>query len=260
MYKTHKIETPTETPKTMVILAPQKIGKTSALLQLKNCLFIDLQDSSHYFKSNAEVFNAKQAYKDYLETKPDKPLDYNSFLLGFLKHVKNNKNYDYIVMDTAYEFERTAALELGVYYHKQTKAGSNFNGTADDLEGIPMGAGYGSIRKAFLKIIDDLAEKVNKTLILVVHPELRSVNYGSEELTVKQIRLTGKLADIVASHVDSIGVLVRDPNNEYKNLIDFRHSPENHNAGSRTIVPGLYDFSILHKDKNEVELIFPFFQ
>lgn len=215
-----------QSPKELVIIGHPKIGKTSAILGLENCLLINLEKKEPPFPG--KIINV---YKEILDdsnfTESQRNLDENSKRLIILFKVsqmlqeeyKKGFQYDYICIDNLTELEDIANPYAKKLY-TSTAVGANFQGN-DVVAELKMGAGYVWLRKAFIKILSAFRGLAKKSIIFIVHPKLISLDKKGVEVNVTDIDLTGKLKTIMAGSVDSIGVMFRDKDDSNKVVLSF---------------------------------------
>ena len=201
-----------KSPKNMVIYGPPKIGKTTALSQLKDCLIIDLEDGS----------DMVDALKVQVENLAE--------LAEVGKAImKDNKPYKYIAIDTITKLEEWCEQDAKKIY-MATPMGKNFeqkNPGASVLS-LPNGAGYLYLRIAYKKWIDRL-NKLADHIILVGHLKDKMLEKKGKEVASKDLDLTGKIKSITCANADAIGYIYREDN---KTMISF-NSLDDVTAGSR---------------------------
>ena len=201
-----------KSPKNMVIYGPPKIGKTTALSQLKDCLIIDLEDGS----------DMVDALKVQVENLAE--------LAEVGKAImKDNKPYKYIAIDTITKIEEWCEQDAKKIY-MATPMGKNFeqkNPGASVLS-LPNGAGYLYLRIAYKKWIDRL-NKLADHIILVGHLKDKMLEKKGKEVASKDLDLTGKIKSITCANADAIGYIYREDD---KTMISF-NSLDDVTAGSR---------------------------
>ena len=141
-----------KSPKNMVIYGPPKIGKTTMLSKLDNCLIIDLEDGSDMV--------------DALKVKVN-----NLGMLATIgkEIIQEQRPYKYVAIDTISKLEEWCEVE-GKRIYMKTPMGKNFeqkNPGASVLS-LPNGAGYLYLRIAFKQWIDRLNLQADH-VILVGH-------------------------------------------------------------------------------------------
>lgn len=207
-----KIKASRKSPKNMVIYGAPKIGKTTALSQLDECLIIDLEGGSdmvdalkvqaHDFADLAEVGKAI---------------------------IKEGKPYKYIAVDTVTKLEEWCESEAKKIY-MSTPMGANFekkNPGASVLS-LPNGGGYLYLRIAYKKWLDRL-NKLADHVILVGHLKDKMLEKKGKEVSSKDLDLTGKIKQITCANADAIGYIYRE---DETTMISF-DSKDEVTAGSR---------------------------
>ena len=181
-----------KSPKNMIIYGPPKIGKTTALSQLENCLIIDLEDGSDMVdalkikvNSLAELAKVGQAI------------------------ISEGKPYKYIAIDTITQLEVWCEEEAKKMY-QETPMGKNFDPQNKGLSvlSLPQGAGYLWLRKAFMKWFFRLS-KLADHVIFVGHLKDKYLTKNGKEVKAGDLSLSGKLREITCANADAIGLVYR---------------------------------------------------
>ncbi len=197
-----KVAVKTKNPKNFILYSQPKMGKTTLLSQLDDCLIIDLENGSDYVEAlKVKVNNIKELHEIGEKIKAE------------------GRPYKYIAIDTISKLEDWCEVVATSMYKKDPK-GVNFKGSSV-LE-LPMGAGYLYLRIAFKKWIDyvlDLADHV----ILVGHLKDKLVDKKGKEVAAKDLALTGKIREITCANADAIGYLYREDD---KLRVNFKASDE----------------------------------
>ena len=201
-----------KSPKNMVIYGPPKIGKTTMLSKLDNCLIIDLEDGSDMV--------------DALKVKVN-----NLGMLATIgkEIIQEQKPYKYVAIDTISKLEEWCEVE-GKRIYMKTPMGKNFeqkNPGASVLS-LPNGAGYLYLRIAFKQWIDRL-NLLADHVILVGHLKDKMLEKKGKEVAVKDLDLTGKIKQITCANADAIGYIFRE---DETTMISF-NSLDDTVAGSR---------------------------
>ena len=207
-----KVKATRKSPKNMVIYGPPKIGKTTALSQLDDCLIIDLEDGSDM------VDALKVQVNDLSElTEVGKAI------------MKDGRPYKYIAIDTITKLEEWCEEDAKRIY-MATPMGKNFeqkNPGASVLS-LPNGAGYLYLRIAYKKWIDRL-NKLADHIILVGHLKDKMLEKKGKEVAAKDLDLTGKIKSITCANADAIGYIYREDD---ETMVSF-NSLDDVTAGSR---------------------------
>jgi hypothetical protein len=213
--ETKKIELPTKvvkaltkSPKDLIIFSKPKVGKSSLVAGLENCLLLDFEDGSDYIdamklkvNSIAELREIGVAIKE----------------AGF--------PYKYLAVDTITALEDKCIGYAEELYSKSSM-GQNWFTQGKPKYGIitnlPNGAGYPWLRQAFSKVIEFI-KGLAPRVILLGHVKDTVLEKAGSEVNSLDLDLTGKIKRITASNSDAIGYLYRKGN---KNIISFKTTDE----------------------------------
>ena len=207
-----KVKASRKSPKNMIIYGPPKIGKTTVLSQLDDCLIIDLEDGSDMV--------------DALKVKVNNLSELQNIGTAIMKQ---GRPYKYIAIDTISKLEEWCEIEAKNIY-KETPMGKNFDSknTGASVLSLPNGAGYLYLRMAYKKWIDKL-NKLADHIILVGHLKDKMLEKKGKEVAVKDLDLTGKIKQITCANADAVGYIYRE---EEETMISF-NSMDDVTAGSR---------------------------
>lgn len=207
-----------KSPKNLIIFSKPKVGKTSLLAELEDCLILDLEKGSDYVDAMKMSVGSVEEIKAIGE-----------------QIKKEDYPYKYIAVDTI-----TALEEMCIPYaekiYSKTSMGKNWfktdaSGalTADSGKAIygsilnmPNGAGYPYLRDAFTRVIE-YVKGLAPRVILVGHIKDILLEKGGTDFNALDLDLTGKLKRITTSQSDAIGYLYRKGN---KNVLSFKTSDE----------------------------------
>ena len=207
-----KVKALRKSPKNMVLYGPPKIGKTTALSKLNDCLILDLEDGSDMVEA--------------LKIKAHSLSDLSKIGQSI---IKEEKPYKYVAVDTITQLEIWCESEAKVLY-QNTPMGKNFDRDNKGLSvlSLPNGAGYLYLRMAYKKWLDRL-NKLADHVILVGHLKDKVIEKKGKEVTSKDLDLTGKIRSITCANADAIGYVFREGD---KTMISF-DAGQDINAGSR---------------------------
>lgn len=193
---TKKVKASRKSPKNMIIYGAPKIGKTTVLSQLDNCLIIDLEDGSDMV--------------DALKVKAHNLKDLQAVGSAI---IKEGKPYKYIAIDTISKLEEWCEGYAKQIYMR-TPMGKNFdkNNPGASVLSLPNGAGYLYLRLAYKEWIDKL-NKLADHVILVGHLKDKMLEKKGKEVAVKDLDLTGKIKQITCTNSDAIGYIYREGEN-----------------------------------------------
>lgn len=198
----------TKSPKNMIIFSKPKVGKTTLLAQLPNCLIIDLESGT-----------------DYVDAMKIKASNVGE-LANIARAIQAAGNpYKYIAVDTI-----TALEEMCIPYAEQlysnSPMGKNWYTEGKVKHGsilnLANGAGYPWLRQAFENMIAML-KPLAPHVILVGHIKDTLLEKNGSEFNSLDLDLTGKLKRITTSSSDAIGYLYRKGN---KNILSFLTNDE----------------------------------
>jgi len=189
-----KVKATRKNPRLLMLYGPPKVGKTTLLSELENCLTIDLEKGSNYL--------------DILK------IEVNS--LKELEKVGNaiieaNRPYKYLAIDTATKLEEWCE-DFATILYKASAVGKNFSGNSV-LE-LPNGGGYYWLRIAYGKWFNFCAN-LAEYLILIAHVrdkmlvDKKGVEIKGGQVSSMDLDLTGKIKAITCSKADAIGLLTR---------------------------------------------------
>lgn len=205
-----KVKATTKSPKNLIIFSKPKVGKSSLLAELDNCLLIDLESGSDYLDAMKVKASSVEEIKE----------------IG--KQIKEANNpYDYIALDTITALEEICIPYAEVLYAKKPMGKSWFKRKADgslaqdsgkvqygNILNLPNGAGYSYLREAMTKVIE-YVKTLAPRIILIGHIKDVLLEKAGADFTSSDLDLTGKMKRIVTSQSDAIGYLHRKSNKNY---------------------------------------------
>jgi len=204
---TAKVAPSHKSPKNLIIFSKPKIGKTSLLSTLENCLILDLEGGTKYL--NAMKVEAK-TFEEIRE-------------IG--KAIKEAGNpYKYIAVDTITALEEMIIPYAEQMYSKSPMGKNWFTAEAGgkvkygNILGLPDGAGYFWTRQAFTKVMDYILTWA-PYVIFVGHVKDTQLEKAGGTFSSMDLDLTGKLKRITTSNSDAIGYLYRKGT---KNILSFK--------------------------------------
>lgn len=207
-----------KSPKNLIIFSKPKVGKTSLLAELDDCLIIDLERGSDYVNAMKIQVSSVEEIKAVGE-----------------QIKKEDYPYKYIALDTI-----TALEEMCIPYaekiYSKTSMGKNWFKTdafgaltADSGKAIygtilnmPQGAGYPYLRDAFTRVIE-YVKTLAPRIILIGHIKDVLLEKAGGDFNALDLDLTGKLKRITTSQSDAVGYLYRKGK---KNILSFKTTDE----------------------------------
>lgn len=191
-------------PTELVLFGKPKVGKTTALSLLEDCLIIDLENGSAYIDALKVSVNSLEELRAVCEA-------------IYLRE----KKYRYIAIDTLTKLEEWCEWEATEDYMKTTigkKFNRDNNGNIlpkkqwESVLTLPQGGGYLYLRNAvkrWIKVFRKLADY----RLLICHTRDKSITELGKEVNINAIDLTGKLANIVAADAQGVGYIFPNRSN-----------------------------------------------
>ena len=186
-------------PKILLLYGPPKVGKTTMLSQLGDCLVIDTEKGSHML----------EGYFHGVDNKEE--------LMEFYKEASDSHGYNVFALDTIDKVVEWTTKEVVAECQ------------VDDIADLPYGKGYGMVRERTMNNIRKLQSLCPKTII-VGHRKTAAAVDNSTAVDPETLDLSGKLRNQIMAQSDAIGYMFRD--DEDKLMVSFKaaHAVE---AGSR---------------------------
>jgi hypothetical protein len=203
-----KVDAEVKSPKTLIIFSKPKVGKTTLLANLENCLLVDLEEGSDYVSAMKVKARSIEDLKKIGKAIKD---------AGY--------PYKYVALDTITALEEMCVPMAEDMYSKSSM-GKNWFTEGKPKYGtilnMPNGAGYPWLREAFTKVIDYVKTWAPR-VILVGHVKDIVLEKNGSEFNALDLDLTGKLKRITSSQSDAIGYLYRKGS---KNMLSFKTTDE----------------------------------
>ena len=187
-------------PSIMLLYWPPKVGKTTMLSKLDDCLIIDTEKGAKMV----------EAYIADVRNRDD--------LIKVLKEAKDGHEYTYFALDTIDKVVEWAERAICLEYEVPSIADLSF------------GKGYALVREKVMNTIRAFSDCVDH-LILIGHRKVaRAIVDGKPIVEPESLDITGKLKSMIMSDCDAIGYVHRD---EEENLMISFKASEAIEAGSR---------------------------
>jgi len=198
-------------PKKIILFSKPKVGKSTAISNLPNCLLLDLENGSNF------VDAMKINVLDIANKQDITPIAALKQVIDSIKAGNKEKGdfvYKYGAIDTVTALE-DMIMPIAVSLYRRTSMGRNFQ--SDNVLDLPNGAGYQYTREALWMVLQEL-EDCFDTLIILGHLKDKLVEKDGKEMTERGLDLIGKSASILCSQVDAIGYMYRDENKTIANF------------------------------------------
>lgn len=222
-------------PRYVLLYGPRKVGKTTILAKLKDNLIIDTEDGTDYVSA--------------LKIKAKNLVEFKAIGAEIRKH--KPRKYKFVTIDIIDTLEEWA-LDLACDLYKESPIGKNFDKEKNNntVEGLPNGAGYNWIRKAFKSILQETYDLAD-TVIYVGHVRDKNIEGVGSLVDSKDLDLIGKNKAIMCQACDTVGHVFRERDGRLG--IDF-NSLQHVLCSSR--VPHVTGKKIYFDDKKGWEQIF----
>ena len=191
---TKVIKSTTVNPSLLTVFGQSKVGKTTMLSKLNNCLIIDTEKGTRYVdalkvqvNNSADLKNTVRALKE------------------------SGSQYNYLALDT---------IDNVVSWFEKDVARDN---NVDSFAKIPFGDGYNQVRTRVMNMITALMDCCDHVIIMG-HRKKTIIGNESVEVNVSSLDLSGKLKNYVMAKSDAIGFVYRDEEGHLK--ISFEASDE----------------------------------
>ena len=191
---TKVIKSTTVNPSLLTVFGQSKVGKTTMLSKLKNCLILDTEKGTKYV--------------DALKVQVNSSIDLKNTVRALKE---SGSQYDYLALDT---------IDNVVSWFEKDVARDN---NVDSFAKIPFGDGYNQVRTRVMNMITALMECCEH-IIIIGHRKKTIIGNDSVEVNVSSLDLSGKLKNYVMAKSDAIGFVYRDEEGNLK--ISFEASDE----------------------------------
>ena len=188
-------------PSVLLLYGAPKVGKTTMLSQLDDCLIVDTEKGSRMLEGYIAEVNTRDE------------------LIDTLIELKDSKDvkYKYIALDTIDKITEWA--ERRVCEEENVRA----------IGDLAFGKGYGMVREKVVQTVEAF-KNVTEHLIIIGHRKVAyAVTDGSTIVIPESLDLTGKLKNVIMSGADAIGYVYR---NEDELMVSFKAN-DAIEAGSR---------------------------
>ena len=191
-----------QNPKVMLLYGAPKVGKTTALSQLDDCLIIDTEQGAGMIEGYIEEANNRDE------------------LIEILQQAKDGHDYKYVAIDTIDKIadwaEKTVCAEEGV--------------TA--IADLAYGKGFALVREKVLNTIKIMKEIFPHVIVIGHRKWARAIVDSKAIVEPESLDLTGKLKNMLMADCDAIGYVYRDEE-KGKLMVSFKAN-EALEAGSRS--------------------------
>ena len=188
-------------PKILLLYGPPKVGKTTMLSKLDNCLIVDTEKG------------ARMVDGSILE------VDSRKDLINVLKQAKEGHEFNYIAIDTIDKVVQWA--EDAVCEENQVQA----------LADLPFGKGWGLARDKVMNTIRHFSNICDHLIIIGHRKTAKAIVEGQATIEPESLDITGRLKNMIMADCDAIGYVYRDEEEGLKVSFKANDAIE---AGSRS--------------------------
>ena len=199
---TQRIAATRKSPRMLTLFGQSKVGKTTTMAQLDNCLIIDTENGT-------EMVDAMKVNVSNLQE-----------FMSVIKALKaREEKYQYLALDT---------IDNIVLWMEDFVCKSEGVKTIGDLD---FGKGYAMVRDNVMKLLGQLKPLAAKGIILVGHRKKTLIaNETDIKVNTSSLDLSGKLKNFIMADSDAIGYVFRDSEGTLK--VSFMADDETE-AGAR---------------------------
>ena len=191
-----------QNPKTMLLYGAPKVGKTTALSKLEDCLIIDTENGANMVDGYIETVSNREE------------------LISLLQEAKEGHEYKYAAIDTI--------DKIAIWAEKAICEQENVTAIAD----LAFGKGFGMVREKVLNTVNILKEIFPHVIIIGHRKWAKAVVDSKAIVEPESLDLTGKLKNMLMADCDAIGYVYRNEENS-KLMVTFQAN-EALEAGSRS--------------------------
>ena len=191
-----------QNPKTMLLYGAPKVGKTTALSQLEDCLIIDTENGANMVDGYIETVSSREE------------------LISLLQEAKEGHEYKYAAIDTI--------DKIAIWAEKAVCEQESVTAIAD----LAFGKGFGMVREKVLNTVNILKEIFPHVIIIGHRKWAKAVVDSKAIVEPESLDLTGKLKNMLMADCDAIGYVYRNEENS-KLMVTFQAN-EALEAGSRS--------------------------
>tara|TARA_R110001583_G_scaffold40747_4_gene129980 strand:- start:3662 stop:4333 length:672 start_codon:yes stop_codon:yes gene_type:complete len=189
-------------PKVMLLYGAPKVGKTTALSQLEDCLIIDTEQGASMVEGYIQEANNREQ------------------LIEILKEASDGHEYKYVAIDTI--------DKIAVWAEESVCAEEGVSSIVD----LAFGKGFALVREKVLNTVKVMKEIFPHVIVIGHRKWARAIVDSKAIVEPESLDLTGKLKNMLMADCDAIGYVYRD-DDKGKLMVSFKAN-EALEAGSRS--------------------------
>lgn len=203
-------------PRTMIIYAAPKVGKTTICAGLLNSLILELEPGGGDFVEGT-----------ILEI--EKPKDLTEAIKKIKEKNSKGELYKYIIIDTLTKLDEWSEI-IGTYNYMNKSQGKKWNrdesgniiyhtdSRFETVHELGQGFGYQHSREQMIKWFEELITLAPHTIFLTHIKDKSIETKAGNVVDVIDLNLTGKVKSILTSRVDAVALLTKKQNKCYLNF------------------------------------------
>tara|TARA_R100001594_G_scaffold3754_7_gene13874 strand:+ start:13339 stop:14010 length:672 start_codon:yes stop_codon:yes gene_type:complete len=191
-----------ENPKVMLLYGAPKVGKTTALSQLEDCLIIDTEQGAGMVEGYIEEVNNREE------------------LFNLLEEAQKGHEYKYVAIDTI--------DKIADWAEKAVCSSEGVTAIAD----LAFGKGFAMVRDKVLNLVKAMKDTFPHVIIIGHRKWAKAIMENKAIVEPESLDLTGKLKNMLMADCDAIGYVYRD--DEKGDLMVSFKANEALEAGSRS--------------------------
>lgn len=199
MIKKQKRKPVSLNPKVLLLYGAPKVGKTTMLSKLDDCLIIDTEKGTNMLEAYIQEVNNREE------------------LIQTLKDAMEGHEFKYMAIDTIDKVVEWAEKAVCAEYEVASIADLTF------------GKGYALAREKVMNTINAFRDCCEHLIIVGHRKVARAVIDGKALVEPESLDITGKLKNLIMSDCDAIGYVLREDD---KLMVSFK-ADESIEAGSR---------------------------
>ena len=189
----------TQNPSILLLYGAPKVGKTTMISSLKDCLMIDTENGARMVDGHILEINNKEE------------------LLDFYRNAEAGHKFKYFALDT---------IDKIIEW---TERGVKTEFQVDAIADLAYGKGFGLVRERVLNNVKKL-QKLCDHLIVIGHRKTAAAVENSNAVDPESLDISGKLKNMLMAMSDAVGYVYRDDDD--KLMVSFK-SGKALEAGSR---------------------------
>ena len=190
----------TQNPAILLLYGAPKVGKTTTLSQLKDCLILDTESGAHMVGGHILDINGREE------------------LLDMYRNAAAGHKFKYFALDTIDKLIEWTDLQVRQEFQ------------VDSIADLAYGKGFGLVRERVINNVKKLQTLCDHTII-VGHRKTAAAVDNSNAVDPESLDISGKLKNMLMAMSDAVGYVYRSEEDD-KLMVSFK-SGKALEAGSR---------------------------